>query len=134
MHNTIRLLVILLLISTCWGCALVRFLQCHDKLMTLKRVGASQDEIGKYVERQEKLFLLLLDDIRNDRIKSGLSKTDVIDTYGDPILFREVVDRPSIKEALLYRHPTEYFSSDRVYLYFDDSGKLVYWEYKPHKE
>ena len=35
------------------------------------------------------------------------------------------------QEVWLYRHPTEYFSTDKLYLYFDETSKLIEIEYKP---
>jgi len=101
-----------------------------ESLKTLKSVSDSQDEIEVYLARQVKLFNKLLTDLENEALGPGISKKRFIRIYGEPILSKEVSE-PSGGIMLLYRHPTEYFKSDRVYLYFDEKEKLVRWEYKP---
>jgi len=36
-----------------------------------------------------------------------------------------------ISQSCLYRAPTEYFSADKVYLYFDRQNFLCSWKYEP---
>jgi len=102
-------------------------------LKTLKSVGDSQDEISTYLAKQLELFNQLLVDLEDEVVEPGISKKRFIRTYGEPILVKEVSE-PSGGIVLLYRHPTEYFKSDRVYLYFDQEEKLVRWEYKPYRD
>jgi len=103
-----------------------------EGLKTLKSVGDSQKEMEAYLARQVKLFNKLLNDLEDEALKPGISKGKLIRIYGEPILSKEVVE-PLRGVRLLYRHPTEYFESDRVYFYFDQKEKLVRWEYKPKK-
>ena len=103
-----------------------------ESLKTLKSVGDSQERIEAYLARQLKLFNQLLVDLKDEAIEPGISKARFIRVYGEPILSKEVGDL-SGDTVLLYRHPTEYFKSDRVYLYFDQEENLVRWEYKPKK-
>ncbi|MFH1519991.1 MAG: hypothetical protein ABIE75_05445 [Candidatus Omnitrophota bacterium] len=101
-----------------------------QSLKALKQVGASQAEIETYLARQVKLFDKLLVDLKREALKQGMPKNKIIATYGEPVLAKEVTE-PSSGQVLLYRHPTEYFQSDRVYLYFNQKGKLIRWEHKP---
>jgi len=101
--------------------------------MTLKRVGDSQAEIERYLTRQQELFKQLVHDLKQEKLRKGISKRRFIKSYGDPVLTRRDESHPQ-QEILLYRHPTEYFTSDRVYAYFDETGKLVRWEYKPYQK
>jgi len=64
----------------------------------------------------------------------GLTKKRIIKIYGDPVLTKKIEDSPPMTEALLYRHPTKYFSSDRVLLYLDEAQELIHWEYKPNPD
>ena len=129
------LMCFLILFSFLWfvssGCTVIRYSQ---QLGTLKALGASQKEIQEYLDKQERLFHQLIEDVKNERLKPGISKESVLKTYGTPILSKEINKEPLIKERLLYRHPTRAFTSDRIYLYFDKSCKLTYWEYKPFKK
>ena len=102
-----------------------------ESLKTLKSVGDSQDEISAYLTKQLELFNQLLVDLKGEAVEPGISKKRFIRIYGEPILSKEVSE-PSEGTVLLYRHPTEYFKSDRVYLYFDREENLVRWEYKPY--
>ena len=99
-------------------------------LKTLKSVGRSQDEIKVYLARQSKLFNKLLGDLNNNKLRQGVTKDQFIRIYGEPILSKRAVEFLG-EEILLYRHPTKYFQSDRVYVYFDKEEKLIRWEYKP---
>jgi len=101
-----------------------------ESLKTLKSVGDSQDEIETYLARQAKLFNKLLASLKDEDLEPGISKKRFIQIYGEPVLTGEVTE-PLGGVKLLYRHPTKYFESDRVYLYFDQEENLVRWEYKP---
>jgi len=102
-----------------------------ESLKTLKSVGDSQDEIEVYLAKQIQLFNKLLIDLKNKDLKLGISEANFIYIYGEPVLSKKLTQPPGgIK--LLYRHPTEYFKSDRVYLYFDQKDNLIRWEYKPY--
>lgn len=97
-------------------------------LVNLKRYGNNQDEIKDYIEKQEGLFFKLKEDINNNRLKTGTSKKQILSKYGEFILSNSVKDETDINEIILYRHPTQYFSSDKVYLYFDKEKKLRFWK------
>jgi hypothetical protein len=101
--------------------------------MVLKRTGEAQSEIQKYVDRQESLFYALRDDVENNKLEAGVLKEDIVRSYGEPVIEREVKDKQGVTEELLYRHPTRYFTSDRIYLYFSNTGELVFWEYFPQE-
>lgn len=124
-----RLLFIFLIFNLC-GCAMFSH---YEQLMTLKHLGDNQKETAKYVESQDKLFEQLLDDMKNDKIKPHMLKNDIITLYGEPVFYKDVAENTSVKEMLLYRKSTEYFSSDKVYMYFNGEGELLYWEYEPYK-
>lgn len=112
------------------GCV---YLKYADKLFVLKGMGDNRRQIKKYLDEQDKLFGVLKEDIKSDRLRKGMLKREVLKLYGEPVLSEEVTADSLVKEAFLYRHPTDYFSSDRVYLYFDNSETLLYWEYIPYK-
>ena len=122
----IRIISILLLIFFS-GCAAVRN---PTQMKTLLRLNSSQKQMHSYVRKQERGFDRLCKDIDRKRLKAGLSKKEVISLYGDPILEREVKG----KIQWLYRYPTEYFNSDRAYLYFDSSDVLMGWEFDKKEE
>lgn len=102
-----------------------------DELLTLKSVSDSQRDIDIYLQKQEKGFSRLMNDINNNQLSKGKSRRSIIQDYSEPILVKKTNGENSIREILLYRKPTECFNSDRVYLYIDNKGKLAYWELKP---
>lgn len=105
-----------------------------DELLTLKSVSDNQRDIDIYLKKQEKGFTKLLADIRSNKLRKGESKNYLISTYFEPVLTKKAGDLKDIREVLLYRHPTEYFKSDRIYLYINNKGRLAYWELKPAEE
>ncbi|MCK9614496.1 MAG: hypothetical protein M0R48_03210 [Candidatus Omnitrophica bacterium] len=123
-----RILVYLVVILLC-GCAKIAHL---NELLTLKRVGDNQKQIEIYLAKQERGFNKLSDDIKNSRLIKGQLKRSVIAKYSEPVLTKcPGPENAGIKEILLYRHPTNRLKSDRIYLYFDNASRLVYWELKP---
>lgn len=102
-------------------------------LKTLKSVGSSQNKIEAYLVRQSKLFKRLLRDLNNKRLRLGSTKRRIVRRYGEPVVSK-IIAEPLGGERLLYRQPTEYFKSEKVYLYFDRKEKLSRWEYKPEQK
>jgi hypothetical protein len=112
------------------GCA---FKENIDGLLALKSIGEAQRNIEQTLARQDRFFNKLLKDIKDGKIKTGMSERAIIDRYGEPVLSRKSPDNASVT-IFLYRHPTQYFSSNKVYLYFDKSRRLNRWEYKASTE
>lgn len=127
LKNKARLCVLAVFISVT-GCTLIRY---SSELMTLKSVGDSQKDIQQYLAAQEKKFSALQADVKANRLQSGVSKQDIVNVYGDPVFSRPLADDLEMYEMFLYRHPTQYFTSDRIYLYFDKDQKLTRWQYEP---
>jgi hypothetical protein len=120
--------IVVLIISFAFflnGCAKMQ------PLMTLKKFGDNQAQIKKYLEKQEALFDKLIEDVRGNQIKIGTSKRVFMISYGDPVVIRP---HEETGEELIYRHPTNYFSSDKVYVYFDKGKKLIRFVYKPYEK
>jgi len=118
----------LLLVFILEGCAVL-----SPELKTLKSVGDSQKEIAKYISRQEKFFLKLLAHYQRGRLRVGTAQNKILSAYGEPIAVYRWGDSLN-KEYYLYRHPTDYFTSDKIYLYFDEMNKLLHWEYEPYRQ
>ena len=96
--------------------------------MILRNVSKGQDEIKTYLNKQEALFSKLVEDVKNNQVKKGQRYSQIIRKYGDPVFCQK--DNQYNKKCL-FRHPTDYFSSDKVYLYFDSKDKLAKVEYLP---
>ena len=121
-------LLIYFLIFAVAGCAVINK---YDGVMTLKRFGDEQKQIENYLKKQEALFYRLKSDIESNKLTKGITKRNILSTYGNPIFSRKLIDNEELREVLLYRHPTEYFSTDKVYLYFDEKQNLCLWKFEP---
>ncbi len=121
-----RILFFSLFILTISGCTVLRY---YHELRTLKIAGASQKEIQDSLDQQTELFYALRQDLKRGGLSAGMLKREIINVYGEPILIKEINGDSLEKHRFLYHHPTQYFSEDRIYLYFDGSDKLVRWEY-----
>lgn len=97
---------------------------CGQGIRALKRVNAEQEAQHRDVAAQSSKFKLLLEHIESDSLEPGLSSQKIINTYGDPILEKEIDGQ----KRLLYREPLEYNPNQKVYLYLDQEDKLVAFE------
>lgn len=125
MFKRLFLVIIMIFVS---GCSII---QHKDALLTLKRLGDDQARQEQFLIRQEKKFQLLLSDIESKKIKIGTSRSRVLSRYGEPIAFKEIENDPVISEQIVYRHPEEFFGSEKVYLFFGKDKKLTDWLYEP---
>ncbi len=120
------LFFIFLSLTLLQGCAL--FTKA-PQLLTLKRLGDSQKQMELGVEAKKKNLAKLINDIEADKLAKGLPFKKFISRYGEPVLEKEAGEG-SLMKKLLYRHPLEYFNTDKVYIYFDQRLELVAWKYE----
>lgn len=99
--------------------------------MALRQYSAGQSEIARYIKNGESHFNMLIADIEKRNIKIGAKYNDILRRYGEPVLIWNTEAPSLISKKLLYRKPVDYFSTDRVYLYFDNSDALVKLEHCP---
>ena len=104
------------------GCATASH---YQELLALKRLSDNQKEIEAYVRAQELLFNKLKEDIQGNLLAQGVSKEEILARYGDPIFCKPL---PEKGESCFYRHPTRYFNTDSIYLFFDQDEKLHSWD------
>lgn len=110
------------------GCCLIPE---YQPLMNLKNLADNRSRTERYIEKEEGLYHKLEQDIKKNRLKEGASRKELLRRYGPPVFSRPVDNKTRVKEILIYRHPTEYFSSDMIYLDLDDKEKLCSWQIKP---
>ena len=96
---------------------------CGQHVHTLKQYSKEQDLIARQVETAKKKFNLLVEDIKEEKLEKGISKKRFMRIYGDPVIEIE-------ENELLYRDPLEFFDTPKVYIYFDEKGKLIKWVYE----
>ena len=109
------------------GCTLIRY---SDQIGTLRAIDENMRNIAEDISAQEAYVDKLIKDVKNNRLVKGLSRKAVIDKYGKPVIVKQA-DNGTFGQVFLYRHPVNYFTCDKVYLYFDVSGRLLNWKYNP---
>lgn len=85
--------------------------------------------MAKEVEASDQRFEKLVEAIQEERISENNTKRSIKRIYGEPILSEEKIIEEQEFEVWLYRYAKKFFGSDKVYMYFDSSGKLKRWEY-----
>lgn len=120
-----RSFLILTLPFICMGCF---SLDSRQRILLIKGLAANNSEIQKYIDTREKLLLKLKDDIRADYLRKNLSAGEIIEAYGEPILTKDIKVNGRFIRRFLYRHPTRFFSAEKIYLAFNEESLLEYWE------
>lgn len=94
---------------------------CSEPIRTLQALGAEKDAQAAQVKRQDIRFERLLKDVKEKRLKPGVSRRWVVGRYGRPVL-----DPVSRQEGVifLYRKPTDFFNTVKIYLTFDQDDLL----------
>ena len=110
------------------GCAKLAHM---NELLTLKAVSDQQAALDSYVEKQDGKFKLLLAAVEDRSIEKYKRKDAIVRKFGEPVFCENVEHKGEKAEFCLYRYTKKYFNSDKVYFYFDASGKLVDWEHIP---
>jgi len=104
-----------------------------DELLLLKQLSDEQKEIKEQIDGTDKKFKLLVMAIESGKMEKFLSASDVSQTFGAPIFTEEVFQGEEKFVRWFYRYATEYFGSEKVYLYFDQADKLIKWEHVPSR-
>lgn len=110
------------------GC---RLIPEYEPLINLKNLGENRAQMDKYLKAEEGRYKKLELDLKDKRLKEGISRQELVSRYGEPVLSRPTAGQPARGEVLIYRHPTEYFSSDMIYLYLDDKDRLASYQIEP---
>ena len=110
------------------GCAKIAHL---DELLRLKNYSAEKEREKKFVEGQDKNFERLLAAVKGQGLGRYPDQKSILKEFGEPVFGRKTVKADIPCEVWLYRYATQYFGSDKVYLYFDQKGKLKSYDYLP---
>ena len=108
------------------GCV---YLQHSKELLFLKSLADNEKAKEDYIKSQETGYEQLKSDIEDNQLKPGILKKEIIVKYFEPI-YCLPTEGSSEKSSCLYRHPTKYFFSEKIHLYFDDNDALTRWELK----
>jgi hydroxymethylpyrimidine pyrophosphatase-like HAD family hydrolase len=108
------------------GCSIVSH---KNELLTLKGLGDEQVEMNKQVEEQNQRFERMLEEQKAGTLNLYLSKGKIVRTFGEPIYVKNVTQDDQDLELWMYRYATQFFGSEKVYLYFDSNEHLVKSEF-----
>ncbi|HLD69506.1 MAG TPA: hypothetical protein VJA17_01965, partial [Candidatus Omnitrophota bacterium] len=87
-----------------------------------------------YVRNHDESFERLLAAVKNNSLDQFPDKKSFLKAFGKPLLSKQVAWKGWTLQRWLYRYATKSFCSPKVYLYFDQSGKLKDWQYFPGEE
>lgn len=121
---------VLVLLCSCVlfaGCTTIKKVQNMSQLLRLKDYSESQEEIAKDVETQNQMFDEMVEKIEAGRFGYATAK-DVFEQFGAPVFLRVMEFEGEIAEQWVYRYAKD-FGGDKVYVYFDESGKLINFDY-----
>jgi len=113
------------------GCSTAKKIQHLPQLLTIKHYADSKAQIEKDVEKQDRLFDELIQEIGNDPFRYETAD-QIEERFGSPIFKRQKESHGKMLVEWLYRYQ-KVFDGDKVYMYFDEQGKLVNLEYVKQK-
>jgi hypothetical protein len=104
------------------------FIPKGEQLSLLGSFSANRSEAKQYLESQEDAFSRLKQDLSNGVLTLGIPKEEIAVRYSEPIFCRASSGQKGEQyETCLYRQPTRYFTSEKIYLYFDKDKHLSGW-------
>ncbi len=127
-HRVLVLIFISLLFA---GCAKLQHL---DQLLTLKGLSDEQTQMGKEIKRQDAKFERLVAAVKEGSISQYKSQKSVSAQFGPPVYIEKDEEDGRSLEVWVYRYAARFFDSPKVYLYWNQSGELVRWEYQGGKD
>jgi len=93
-----------------------------------------QVKMNKYVEEQDQRFEQMLSEVQAGTLDQYLNKKKIVRAFGNPIHVKHVNKNDQELESWLYRYSTQFFDSEKIYLYFDPNDNLVESEYIGKKD
>lgn len=119
--------ILLFILFFLTGCAKLAHL---DQLLTLKGLSDEQAQMGQEIERQDAKFERLVAAVEEGSIVKYKSQKSVSAQFGPPVYIEKDEEDGRPLEVWVYRYAAKFFDSPKVYLYWDQSGKLIRWNYQ----
>ncbi len=119
------ILPILVILS---GCAVTNN---FDEITRLQSYSENKDRQEAWVKAQDQRFEKVLTVAKGAGFNQYPNRRSILRNFGKPVYSRQVVKDSVSYEEWLYRPATKFFGADKVYFYFDVSGKLKKWEFTP---
>ena len=86
--------------------------------------------MGKEIKRQDARFERLVAVVEEGSIRKYKDQKIVTGQFGPPIFTERIEEDGRPLEVWVYRYAAKFFDSPKVYLYWDQAGQLVRWEYQ----
>jgi hypothetical protein len=102
-----------------------------DEITRLQSYSNNKDRQESGVKAQDQKFEKILAVAKGSGFSQYPDRRSILKNFGKPVFSRWVTKDEIQSEVWLYRHTTQYFGVDKVYIYFDDRGKLQRWDYTP---
>ena len=110
------------LLMTLTGCAKLEHL---DQLLTIKDYSENKEWQQEQVDEGNKNFDKLLASLAEGNFSQRFpNKKKIKAEFGAPVISRGEERNGKEYEVWLYRYPTRYNDSPKVYFYFDQEGQL----------
>jgi hypothetical protein len=123
-----NLILIVICVFFLTGCAKISHMQ---ELLTLKAYSEDQARKDNYVEKRDTQFKNLIMTARDKGMEGYENQKQILYDFGEPV-FKEPINREGVVyERWMYREQVKFVGSEKVYLNFDQQGKLANWEYVP---
>jgi len=110
------------------GCSLFSNM---DGAMRLKNYSENKDHQEASVKRQNKNFDRLIAEVKGPGLGRYPDKKSIRKHFGPPVFVMQTEKVDTKYEVWLYRYSTQYFGTDKLYLYFDSKGILKDHDYAP---
>lgn len=118
-----KLTIFLMVIFIC-GCSTL------SGINRLKELSLNRDEQQAAIKKQEEQFKQLLKDFSSGKLEKGASQNKIMEIYGQPVITKKIKTDLTFKEELTYRHPAQFFGSEKIFLYFDSEDRLTEARYE----
>jgi len=105
-----------------------------SKLMVLKNIAEEQESIENYVKNSDEDFERLLQASEQGTLDQYLTKQELINEFGKPIIEKSFMTDGKQSTEILYRYETKYFSGDKVYFYLNEKDEIISRKHYPWKE
>jgi len=107
------------------GCSILSNI---DELSVMGNYSREKDDQHRLVKSINEHYDALIKAIDQKAISGYKDKASFVYSFGEPILKK---DLSGGGQRWLYRYAIYKFAKDKVYVYFDRSGKMIRWERLP---
>jgi|GEM_PF-5843694 len=112
------------------GCSTVKKIQHLPQLLTLKRYSESQENLAHEIDRQDRLFEQMREEVQSGVFSSYQTVRAIRKRFGEPVFIRPTVYHDADARQWLYRRAKD-FNGPRIYIYADLNGRVIAVESLP---